>query len=325
MPLLRRTFIARVGAVTAACAAPALRAQGSAFPSGTIRMLCAFAAGSADATLRALCEATSHVLGQPVVVENRPGASGTLAASTIARLKPDGYNLAQGTNGMLQLPHRTKTTFDPLADFTYIAAATGFSFGLVVRADAPWKTFGEFHDYARGHKGAVRYGIPAIGTAGHVAIDELSDKEGLGMTAIPFRGTADTMNSLLGGHIDAAAESTGFAPFVDAGKLRLLVLFTPKRLKRWPDVPTFAELGFDASDNSSLWGIVGPARMPAPVVQTLQEGFRKAGADENYLRVLNMNAMEPGFLDASNYRQYAQRQWEIQRRIVEKYKLKTDA
>ncbi len=252
----RRTVLIASGAL-AALPSSALRAQ--AFPSRPITLYCAFPAGGpTDQVLRAFAESASRTLGQPIVVESKPGAGGTVAPIALKSAKPDGYTLSQLAISVFRIPHMQKTPqLDALRDFTYIINMTGYTFGLVVPAGAPWKTLKEFVEDAKKNPGKIDYGSTGTGTTPHLAIEEFAAKAGIKLTHVPFKGSADLMTSILGGHVQAASDSTGWAPHVESGKLRLLVTYGSKRTKKWPDVPTLAELGYETVSDSPF-GIGGP-------------------------------------------------------------------
>lgn len=313
--------VATLGAVGGAAGATASYAKAH-FPSRPVTLICPWpAGGGADAQMRALAEGASKHLGQRVVIENRPGAVGTIGAAALASARGDGYLLSQATNAVFRQPFITPTGYDPEKDFTYVLGVTGFEFGLVVKADSPWKTIDEFIDYARANPGEVKYGTFGIGSPPHVTMDRIAEARGIKWTHIPYRGTAENIQQLLGGHITASADGTGWAAHVDSGALRLLATFGAKRLAKWPSVPTLKESGFDIVDTSP-WGIIGPKKMPAGVVATLHDAFRKAIDDPGFRRVLDTLAQEPMYMSSDEYHSFAMKQIPIQQAIVEKYGLK---
>lgn len=211
----------------ALAAGPALAQQ---FPVKPITLICPWPAGGAsDLVMRAFAESVGKQLGQTVVVENRPGASGTLGAGALVNARPDGYTLTQLPISVFRLPLMQKTPFDPLKDITYIINVTGYTFGLVVRADAPWKDLNEFVAYAKANPEKITYGTPGTGTTPHLAVEQFSLAAGIKLTHVPFKGFAEGAQSLLGGHIMAHSDSTGWAPHVDAGKMRLLATYGDRK------------------------------------------------------------------------------------------------
>ena len=216
------------------------------------------AGGSTDRHLRALAEIASKHLGQPIIINNQPGGGGTNGPGNLGlQGKPDGYTIAQYPMGMLRIPHMQKTAWHPINDFTFILGVTGYSFGFVVRADSPYKTFKDYIEAARKAPGKIDFGSTGTGTSPHLLIEEVSDVTGVQLNHIPFKGNADLMQALLGGHVMAASDATGWDKFVDAGQMRLLVGFGDQRMKRYPNVPTAKELGYNVVSNSP-YGLVGP-------------------------------------------------------------------
>lgn len=315
--LLTGSAIAAFGPVVSASSFADAR-----FPTRPVTLICPWpAGGGADAQMRALAEGASRHLGHRVVIENRPGAVGTIGAAALASARGDGYLLSQATNAVFRQPFITPTAYNSEKDFTYILGVTGFEFGLVVKADSSWKTIDEFIAYARDNPGQVKFGTFGIGSPPHVAMDRIAASRGIRWTHIPFRGTADNIQQLLGGHITASADGTGWAAHVDSGALRLLATFGEKRLAKWPSVPTLKEAGFDIVETSP-WGIIGPKNMDAVVAQTLHDAFKKAIDEPEFKQVLATLAQEPMYMSGEEYRAFAMRQIPIQQAIVEKYGLR---
>ena len=258
---LRMLAGAGVLALVAAAAAPAL-AQPAPYPNRPVTLIVPWpAGGSTDRHLRGLAEIAGKYLGQPVLVQNQPGGGGTTGPGTMAlTAKPDGYTIAQFPMGMLRIPHMQKTQWNPLTDFTYILGVSGYTFGFVVRADSPYKTFNEYVDAARKAPGQIDYGSTGQGTSPHLLLEELSGNAKVTFNHVPFKGNADLMQALLGGHVKAASDASGWDKFVDGGQMRLLVTFGDKRTRRWPNVPTAKELGYNVVGNSP-YGLVGPKGM----------------------------------------------------------------
>ena len=272
----RRQFL-QAGAVTAASLA--LPALAQSFPAKPIKLICPWpAGGSSDMVMRALAESASKALGGQVVIENKAGASGMLGPNELVKAAPDGYTLSQVTIGVARLPHMQKMQFDPLKDFTYIVCLTGYTFGIVVKADSPFKTIKDLVAYAKANPGKFSYGSTGNGTTPHLAVEEFASKAGIDLQHVPFKGSADGLQALMGGHIMAHSDATGWAPHVEAGTLRLLATYGSKRTKRWPQVPTLNELGYDTVSDSPF-GIAGPKGMDPALVRRLHDAFKKTLED----------------------------------------------
>lgn len=288
------------------------------FPTKPITLIVGFpAGGTTDLAVRAIAEAAGKVLGQPVVVDNRAGGGGTVGlAGMAATAKPDGYTLAMMPANVFRVPHMQKTTYDPLKDFTYIANLSGYTFGVTVKADAPYKTFQELVDFAKANPGKVTYGTPGAGTTLHIGMEQIAKRSGARFTHVPFKGTAETNAAVLGGHIVAQADASAWKPLVEAGQLRLLVVWTADRLKQFPDVPTLKEAGFPFVFNSPF-GVAGPKGMDPKLVEQIQEAFRKAMEDEGVKANLAKYDMAADFKDARAYAAFAAETYEAEREIVE--------
>ena len=268
------------------------------------------AGGSTDLVIRALADATQKHLGQQIVVENRPGASGTLGpAQMAATAKPDGYTIAQIPITVFRLPFMTKTTFDPTKDFTYIAGLTGYTFGVVVKASSPWKTFDELIADAKANPGKIKYGTPGAGTSLHIAMEQIAKMKGVKWTQVPFKGAAETNAALLGSHVDAVADSTGWGALVNSGDFRLLVTWGFARTKNCPNVPTLKELGINLVANSP-YGIAGPKGMDPKVVKVLHDAFAKGVKEPTYAEALKKFDQELAYLNTADYEKHAAQQIE---------------
>ena len=316
----RREFLLATGVLTAAAASPVLA---QSFPSRPVTLYCAFPAGGpTDQVFRAFAEAAAKTLGQSVVVENKPGAGGTLAALSMRGARADGYTLAQMPMGLFRIPHMQKSpTFDPINDFTYVVNLTGYTFGLVVPADAPFTTVKELVDYAKANPGKLNYGSTGVGTSPHLAVEEFASRAGIRLNHVPFKGSADLMQAILGGHIMAASDSTGWAPHVASGRLRLLATYGSKRTKRWPDVPTLDELGYQTVSDSPF-GLGGPKGMDPAVVKTLQDAFRKAMDEPKVQQILDRFDQPMVYMSAADYTAWATKTYAAEEATIERLGMK---
>ena len=293
-------------------------AQAQQFPTRPVTLIVPWpAGGSTDIALRALASATEKHLGQSIVIENRGGAAGTLGPSNMAgSAKPDGYTVAQLPISVFRIPYIQKASFDPAKDFTYIIHLTGYTFGVVVRADSPFKSFNDMIDHARANPGKVNYGTPGAGSSLHITMEQIAKQKGIKWTQVPFKGGADNMNATLGGHIDATADSTGWAELVNSGKFRLLVTWGAERTKNWPDVPTLKESGINMVSNSPF-GIGGPKGMDPAVVKVLHDAFKKGMEEQSYRDTIAKLDMEPYYLGTADYHAYAMQQITEQKQLIE--------
>lgn len=298
-------------------------AQAQQFPTRPVTLIVPWpAGGSTDIGMRALAAATEKHLGQSIVIENKPGAAGTIGpANMAANARPDGYTVAQLPITVFWLPFIQKTSFDPTKDFTYIIHVTGYTFGVVVKADAPWKTFQDLLDYAKANPGKLNYGTPGAGTSLHITMEQIAKQKGIKWTQVPFKGAAESMNALLGGHIDVVSDSTAWAGAVNGGQARLLVTWGATRTKNWPDVPILKEVGIDMVSNSPF-GIGGPKGMDPAVVKILHDAFKKGMEEPSYKDSMAKLDQEAFYLGSAEYHAYAMQQVSEQKQLVEELGLR---
>jgi tripartite-type tricarboxylate transporter receptor subunit TctC len=309
-------------AIIAACAtAGALAGAGSAiaqgFPAKPISLICPWpAGGSTDQHLRAFAQVASKYVGQNIVIENKPGAGGMLGPGVMAKTAaPDGYTLSQLPVGAFRIPHMQKVDWDPLKDFTYIIGLTGYTFGMVVKADSQWKTLKDVLDYAKANPGKFSYSSTGNGTSPHLLIEELQMKTGVQLLHVPFKGNADSTQALMGGHVMAQSDATGWGRFVDAGTLRLLVTFGEKRTK-W-NAPTAKELGIDIVSYSP-YGIVAPKGMDPKTQKFLHDAFKKALDDPEHLKVLAQLDQVYWYKSSEDYAKWAAETFKAERATIER-------
>jgi tripartite-type tricarboxylate transporter receptor subunit TctC len=313
-----------LGGAAGMLARPALAQGGGRFPERPIRMVVPWAAGgTTDVQMRALSEQASRRLGQPVVVENRSGAGGILGAQALANeTKPDGYLLSQMPVSVFRYPlMASRPPFDPMADFSWIIHLTGYLFGVVVRADAPWQTFQDLIADAKRNPGKITYGTPGVGTSLHITMEQIAGAQGVEWVHVPFRGFADNVQSLLSGQTAALADSSGWAPLVEEGRLRLLVTWGAERAKRFPNTPTLRESGIDIV-STSPYGIAGPKGMDPRVVQTLHDAFKEALYDPAHVQILDRYDMQIVYANSEDYAALARRQFEEDRVMIQRLGLK---
>jgi tripartite-type tricarboxylate transporter receptor subunit TctC len=314
IPMRRRQVV--LGAA-ATLALPQL-ARAQAFPARPIKYICPWpAGGSTDAVIRALAQSAAKTLGQNIIVENKPGAGGMLGANELVSAAPDGYTLSQLPHGVFRIPHMQKTTFDTLKDFTWIACLTGYTFGLVVPADSPIKSIADLVAYARANPEKFTYGSTGIGTSPHLAVEEFAQRAGIKLTHVPFKGNADNMQAILGGHTMAASDATGWAPHVESGKLRLLATYGSKRTKRWPTVPTLDELGYKTVSDSPF-GVCGPKGMDPAVVRTLHDAFKKTLEDPAVLASFEKFDQTVIYMDTEQYTRFARESFAAEKATMER-------
>ena len=317
--MFRRSLLGAVALIATCIALPAAHAQSARnFPEKPIKLVIAFPAGGpTDVTMRQLAENAGKQLGQPVIIENKPGAGGTLPAQALQTAQPDGYTLAQMPLGVFRLPYTTKINWDPVKDISYVINVTGYAFGIVVPADSPFKNWADFVAYAKANPGKLTYGSTGTMTSPHLTTELIAQKAGIELQHVPYKGSADLMLATISGQLMAAADSTGFAQQVAAGKLRVLNTWGEKRLDKFPDAPTLKELGYDMVQNSPF-GIGAPRGTPPEVVAKIHDAFKKAMEEPSYVAALAKYDMLPNYMSSADYTRFAQDTFGREKALIEK-------
>jgi tripartite-type tricarboxylate transporter receptor subunit TctC len=278
------------------------RAAGSDWPQQPIQMIVPWPAGGAtDLTLRILNEEAEPLLGQPIVVVNRPGAAGTLVAPLLKAAEPDGYTIGQIPVTVYRHALMHQTPWNPVTDLAPILQVSGTTFGLLVPAASPWKSLADMLAWARQHPGELLMGSTGVGTTAHLAMEEILLANGITYVHVPYKGTTEQMLAVASGQLMAGVNSTGFAPWVDQGKMRLLAIFSAERSPRWPQVPTLRELGYARSVYTSPWGLAAPRGTPAPVLQKLHDAFHQAMFTPRHRAALARYDQDINYLDTAAY------------------------
>jgi len=251
-------------------------AKAQAFPNRPIWVNVSFAPGSPqDLLMRAIAEIASKDLGQPIIIDNKPGAAATLAAAITATAKPDGYTIGTAVSTLVLVPQMQKVAFDPFKDFTYVQQLAAFPIGVTVKTESPFKSWTDVIAHAKANPGSVTYGTPGPGTNVHLGMERVQKHAGIKLTHVPHTGAVSLIPAVLGGHIMLQASGMEWKPSVDAGQMRVLIMGTPTRHPSYPDVPTLREEGFPF-DIEVPFGFVGPSGMNPAVVARLHDAFKKA-------------------------------------------------
>lgn len=311
------TRVLRTAIIAACTVLAAGQAAAQGYPAKAITLICPWPpGGSTDQHLRAFAQIAARYVGQNIVIENKPGAGGMLGPGVMARTaQADGYTISQLPVGAFRIPHMQKVDWDPLKDFTYIIGITGYTFGVVVKADSQWKTLKEMLDYARANPGKFSYGSTGNGTSPHLLIEELAAKTGVQMLHVPFKGNADSTQALMGGHVMAQSDATGWGRHVDAGTFRLLVTFGEKRTK-W-NAPTAKELGIDIVSYSP-YGFVAPKGLDPKIQKTLHDAFKKALDDPEHMKVLAQLDQVYWYKSSEDYAKWAAETFKAERATIER-------
>lgn len=294
-------------------------AQAQGYPERPVTLLVPWAPGGpTDLALRALAEATVLPNSQRMLVENKPGASGALAAQFMAQSnKNDGYTLAQLPLGVFRLPYMVDTTFNPIRDITWIINIAGYEFATNVRADSPWKTWAEFTAYAKANPGKVTYGHSGVGTSPNLVMEDLGDKLGIQWLGVSYKGSAPSVTALRGNQIIAHAGGPPWQ-FVQSGEIRPLVMWGPDRSPKAPNVPTLKELyGIVAN---SPWGIGSAAGLDPKIEKILHDSFRKAMDSPRFLKVLDAVNMHVYYMSGKPYLDWARKAYVDEKAVVDRMK-----
>ena len=250
-----------------------------AYPSKSIRLVVPFPPGGAvDFYARAVQPALAEALGQPVVIDNKAGASGMLGAGIVAQSAPDGYTLLLGNIASLAINVGIydKMPYDPRKDFTHIVRTVDVNYVLVVHPSLPVKTFGELVQYAKANPGKLSYGSAGSGSLPHLGTELLKAQAGIDLVHVPYKGGGPMVTDALGGQIQVVlGDQANLMPHVQTGRLRALAVATTKRSANAANIPTIAESGLPGYDATAWQGLVGPAGMNAEVVKKINEAFNK--------------------------------------------------
>jgi tripartite-type tricarboxylate transporter receptor subunit TctC len=264
-----------------------------------------------------LASAAEKTLNQPVVISNKPGASSSVELALLAQSKPDGYTIGGITAAAtLVMPLVEKMSYDPLKDFNYIINFFNYAAALVVRPDAPYKTFEEFVQFARQNPKKVKYGTyGAYGTT-TLAMEALARKLKVQWDSVPFKADADAVIGLLGGHVTAAASASMYAPQVRAGKLRILALMSPKRSPEFPNIPTLKDLGHDVVAEGFI-GVGAPKGLPQDAARKLEEAFTKAVKDPKYLELVKKLGLVEDYKNQEDFSKYVQESFHLHKGMIQ--------
>jgi tripartite-type tricarboxylate transporter receptor subunit TctC len=306
---LRRQIVAGAAAAAATAVVPrAASAQATAFPNRPIRLVVPYGPGSAtDVQTRTLLPKMSEVLGQQVVVENRPGATGTIGAEQVARTAPDGYTIMVGTNAThATMQSLTKLPYVVMRDFSFIGRMSSTPAFVIVNNDVPAKTLPEFVAWAKTQPQGVPYGSTGNGGSGHLASELIRMRTGINLIHVPYKEGNRAVTDLIGGEIKMMSYFASILPQVKAGRLRALAVLSEKRSPSAPDLPTAAEQGLPGLDVAAWAGMFGPAGIPQPVLEKLWGALQAALDDPRTKEQFMQQGVEPLPLGLEPFRRYCE-------------------
>lgn len=314
---MNRFALALLAAMVLAPVAPPARAED--YPSKPIRIVVGFPPGGiTDVLARILSAEMQKDWGQPIIVENRPGASGIIGAENVARAQPDGYALlVVAGNHTINPAIRAQMPFDAVKSFTAITLLASAPNMLVVRADSPVKDVNGYVAAAKAKPGEVTYATSGIATTVHIAGEQLARLTGAKFSHIPYKGSAASVEALLGGQVASSWSAVNAAlPHIKSGRLRALAVASPQRSTFVPDVPTFEELGVKGMKSDTWLGVLGPSNMPVPVAQKLSAYYVKLIARPDIRDKLLALGAEPVGLELDGYAQLMREEVELYTQIV---------
>ena len=282
----------------------------AAFPDKPIKIIVGFPPGGPlDTHARLLVDQLQKHLGQPVIIDYKPGAGGSIGADFVIKSPPDGYTLLMANTGTMVINPfvYTKNVYETVRDFTPIARTAQQPLALIVNNDVPARTFAEFIDYAKKNPGKVNYGSAGNGGISHLVPEMLEQATGIDMVHVPYKGTAPAFTDLLAGQVQFMAESIPqVTQYLKAGKVRALAMTGKERNAAIPDVPTMAEAGVKDFEVVGFYGVLAPAKMPADVTAKLSDAFKKTlASDEVRTRMVQQGA-DPAYLDSAQFMQFLQ-------------------
>lgn len=303
--LLMPYLCAGVLMASAVLPSPAAAQGAGDFPNKPITLIVPFAAGvTADLLFRGYAEAASKHLGVPVVVDNKVGGSATLGpAQMIATAKPDGYTISQIAIPFYRVPVMQKATYDPIKDLSYIIMVGGYTLGAVVKSDSPYKNWKDVIDFAKANPGRFTYTTIGAATTNAIAMELMARTSGVQFTHVPGKGGGEGIAAVLGGHVMAMVESPSWAPTVASGDLRLLLILNGERSKKWPNVPTLKEFGYDYSFDSPF-GLAGPKGMDPAIVKKLHDAFKIAYEDPKVIELHEKFDFVRRYLNTEDYNKF---------------------
>lgn len=275
--------------LAASLLAAALAAQAQSYPSQPLRWIVPFAAGGGtDNIARALADVMQRSFGQPIAVDNRPGAATNIGVAALLQQRPDGYAVMQAENGALLFNEHlfTKLPYNPERDFTYIGGIGRLPVALAVHPSFPARTLAEFVAYVKTSGTELNYASAGIGTPHHMAMELFKQRAGFQAGHVPYRGAAPALQDILGGQVKVMmVDLASSLPHLRSGKIRALAIASDRRAQALPDVPTFEESGYKDVNAYAFQGLIGPAGMPASVVARLNGDLNKALADPKLVAI----------------------------------------
>lgn len=286
------------------------------FPNRPITLVVQSGAGMSDTLTRIIAKPAEKELGQPIVIENKPGPQ-PIGMNYVLKSKPDGYTLGACVSSVFVIAsHIRKVPYDILTDSIDITTFYKYNLSLAVRGDAPWNTLEDVIAYAKNNPGKFTYATGGVGVPQHICLERIAMKRAIKWTAVPFKSPAESVVACLGGHTDATTQSSvDILPHLKAGKLKLLVVLTDTRWPAYPNVPTVLESGFDFSA-FSYGSINAPKGVPEPIIKRLEDAFNKSKKDPIFLEALQKFGVQESPMSGKEYTVFWKSQYEEMGKMV---------
>jgi tripartite-type tricarboxylate transporter receptor subunit TctC len=287
------------------------------YPSRPLTMVVWSTAGMGDTVSRVLAANAAKELGQPVLVETKPGAAGAIGINYILQSAPDGYTFGMAvTSNYIINPQIRNVSYDILSGVTDILAVCKYNFGLAVRAEAPWKTYEELLAYAKKNPGKLTYATAGVGTTQHIAMERIAMKEGIKWTMVPFKSGGEAVIACLGGKTDAVVQgSLDVLPHLKAGKLKMLLSLDGSRWPDFPNVPEIKEKGYNFTAMSYI-SYIGPKGIPEVIRQKLEDVLKKSMMDPSFQKVMDQYKVESTYISGKDYSAMWRAQYDEMGKVV---------
>jgi tripartite-type tricarboxylate transporter receptor subunit TctC len=279
----------------------------AAFPDRPLKIIVGFPAGGPlDTHARLIADQLSKVLGQPVIVDYKAGAGGTIGADFVSKSPPDGYTLLMANTGTMVInPFIYRNSYETLRDFTPIARTAQQPLALVVHPDVPAKTLAELIALAKASPGKLNYASAGAGGISHLVPEMLQSATGMQLVHVPYKGTAPAFTDLLGGQVQFMSESIPqVAQYIRNGKVRALAMTGAERNSAIPDVPTMKEAGVNNFEVVGFYGVLAPPKLPADVTATLNQAFQKVLTSDDVRSRMIQQGADPAYLDSAAFSAY---------------------
>lgn len=280
-------------------------ASAADYPTRPVSIIVPYGAGgTTDIFVRALGDALGRELKQPVVVENKPGANGTMGVISMKAAKPDGYSLTIVPISAFRQPYIQKTPYDPIKDVTYVSMVGSYNYAIAVNAKSQWNSIRELIYYTKKNPDTVFYGVNGRYSVTEFIMMDLAKKLGLKWTSVPFKGDSENISSLLADQVQAVSATNAILPFAQSGRVRVLATTGEQRAKDFPDAPTLKEAGYPLV-MTTPFGIAGPAGLPDNIVKLLDSAISRALKDPKFVEAAGRYGIDITYMNQNTYTAYA--------------------